>query len=420
MAVSFATALAGLTAHAIGIDAVGNNLANLNTSGYKASTVAFRDLVTQSIGVGNEAGLGTSLPRTTRHFTQGSVQSSTGAMDAAIKGDGFFIVRSPSQNTTAYTRAGNFQVDRDGFLIMPTGDRVQGWSERDGVLNTNQPTSDVTIPTGALQRPAATTLMFFDMNLDAAAEQGATFSTPIEVFDSLGVSHVLVVEFERVSPTAWDFRIFINGEDLDPPQTDLVLIYESDGSSQLQFDNQGVLTQPLGGVTGITNTGVDGGPLLSGAADLDIEWQFESPNGQPRFTQYAHPSAVSGNGQNGNPAAQLVKIAMEDGGVVVAQFSNGQTRQVAQVALAGIRNPESLRAIGNNLFQVSSATALPAIGRPDTGGRGQVLGGALESSNVDIAKEFTNLIVYQRGYQANSRMVVTADEISQETINLKR
>ena len=413
MPVTFSTALAGLTAHAIGIDAVGNNLANLNTTGFKASSVSFRDLVTQSIGVGNEAGLGTSLPRTTRHFTQGSIQSSSGSMDAALKGDGFFVVRSVALNNTAYTRAGNFSVDKDGFLVTATKERVQGWSEQGGVLNTNAPVSDVAILTGGLQTPVPTSVVSFDMNLNAAAAAGETFSTPIEVYDSLGVPHVLTVDFTRTATAGeWDYEVFIEGTEAGQPAGPYS-VYQS--AAPITFDNNGALTSPLTDVTGIAVPG-----LASGAADLDLAWNFVGPNGAARFTQFAHPSAVSANAQNGTATAQLVKIALGEGGAIIAQFSNGQERQVAQLAVAGIRNPESLRAIGDNLFQLGGDTAVPAVGLPNTGGRGQVLGGALESSNVDIAREFTNLIILQRGYQANSRVVVTADEISQETINLKR
>jgi len=145
-----------------------------------------------------------------------------------------------------------------------------------------------------------------------------------------------------------------------------------------------------------------------------------SSNGTPHLTQYTQPSAVSANAQDGSAAASLIRVGLADGGKILAQYSNGQQRVVGQLAVAAIRNPESLIAVGNNSFQSSARTAIPAIGLPETGGRGKVIGGALEYSTVDIAREFTNLIVFQRGYQANSRVVMAVDELSQETINLKR
>jgi flagellar hook protein FlgE len=160
--------------------------------------------------------------------------------------------------------------------------------------------------------------------------------------------------------------------------------------------------------------------LTSGAADMNLEWNPYFANGTGRITQYGQPSAPSANEQNGSASAQLIRIGLADGGRILAQYSNGLQVEVAQVALAAIRNPESLIAIGNNNYQLSARTASPAIGLAGTGGRGSILGGAVEYSTVDIAREFTNLIVLQRGYQANSRVVTTVDELSQETINLKR
>ena len=409
---SFSTALAGLTAHSIGLDAVGNNLANLNTTGFKASTVAFRDLVTQSIGVGNEAGLGTSLPQTSRYFTQGSIQSSNGSMDAALKGDGFFVVRNLTDSAVEYTRSGNFRVDKDGYLITSTKERVQGWVAVNGELNTNIAAADIQLPVAALQTPVPTNLLAVDANLDSGAEIGTTFSNPIEIFDSQGSSHVLTFEFTKTGANTWEANIYIPAADVGGAETDPPVLVS--GPQAMTFSGSGLLTDPSADIGGITVTG-----FTNGAADVVFDWNL-FVGGAARITQFDHPSAVSGNTQNGRGASQLVKVAMADNGAIMAQFSNGQQKQIGQLAVAAIRNPESLRAIGNNLFQQGADTADPAIGLPNTGGRGQVLGGALEASNVDIAREFTNLIVLQRGYQANSRVVVTADEISQETINLKR
>jgi flagellar hook protein FlgE len=159
--------------------------------------------------------------------------------------------------------------------------------------------------------------------------------------------------------------------------------------------------------------------LTDGAADMTLTWQlYNGPS--PRITQFSQPSAVSANAQDGSPAAQLVRVGLDDGGKILALYSDGQQIMVGQLSMAAIRNPESLVAVGNNNYQLSARTALPAIGIPGTGGRGSILGGAVEFSTVDIAREFTNLIVLQRGYQANTRVVTTVDELSQETINLKR
>jgi flagellar hook protein FlgE len=160
--------------------------------------------------------------------------------------------------------------------------------------------------------------------------------------------------------------------------------------------------------------------LKDGATDMAVNWGLYDANGAPQLTQYAQKSATAANTQNGAAPAQLVKVSMADGGKIMATYSNGEQRAVGQLALAAVRNPDSLMAAGNNAFQATSLTATPAIGVPETGGRGKVMGSSLEGSTVDIAQEFTNLIVLQRGYQANARVVTAVDEISQETINMKR
>jgi flagellar hook protein FlgE len=185
----------------------------------------------------------------------------------------------------------------------------------------------------------------------------------------------------------------------------------------LTFDAQGRLQTP-GPSPGTVAVSIAG--LNSGAADMTMDWQLYEPGGTTRITQYSQSSAVAANAQNGQPAAQLVRVGLSDGGKILAQYSNGEQKIVGQLALAAVRNPDSLMAVGNNAFQPTARTATPAIGVPETGGRGKVLGGSLESSTVDIAQEFTNLIVYQRGYQANARVVTAVDEISQETMNMKR
>jgi flagellar hook protein FlgE len=419
---SFSTALSALSAHSTAVDVVGNNLANLNTPGYKTSVVYFRDLVTQSLGAGlgeTQVGFGTGRPLTVRQFSQGAIQASTGLLDAAIQGDGFFVVRNGHGNVL-YTRAGNFQLDLSGNLLTNTGERVQGWTAIDaatGAVNTNGAIGDVVVPVGSLKKPITTTQFRLDLNLNSAATAGATsdFSTPIEVYDSLGTSHVLTAHFQKTGAGQWTYNITIPGaevtggtagQDFDVPSA----------SGTLTFDSSGALTDPPAGspikfdVTG----------LASGAADMPLEWDLYTAAGAGRITQLSQPSASSANEQNGSAAAQLVRVGLGDGGRILAQYSNGLQVEVGKIALASVRNPESLIASGNNNYQVSARTASPAVGPSETGGRGSILGGATEYSTVDIAREFTNLIVLQRGYQANSRVVTTVDELSQETINLKR
>ncbi|MBE0656436.1 MAG: flagellar hook protein FlgE [Bryobacteraceae bacterium] len=415
MFTSFSTALSALGAHTTAVDVVGNNLANLNTPGYKASVVSFSDLVTQSLGAGlgtTQVGFGVARPTTIRQFSQGAIQASSGPLDVAIQGDGFLVVKDPNTSAQLYTRGGNLQVNKEGQLVTATGFRVQGWNEVNGVLDTTQPATDVFVPVGSLRTPIATQNISFDLNLDAAGTVGppaSTFTSSIEVFDSLGVSHVVSVQFEKTAnPGEWNYSLTFPDSDVTTPITPV--------AGTIQFNASGKLETPdaLTAPPSITIAG-----LNSGAADMTVNWNLW--NGlAPRLTQYSQPSAVAANAQDGYAAAQLIRVGIGDGGVVLAQYSNGQQVAVGRLAMCSVRNPESMIAVGNNNFQLSARSALPAIGVAGTGGRGQILGGSVEFSTVDIAREFTNLIVLQRGYQANARVVTAVDEISQETINLKR
>ncbi len=408
---SFSASLSALRAHSTAVDIVGNNLANVNTPGFKASAVAFYDLVTQSIGSGlgkTQVGFGVGRPITLRRFSQGAIQSSSGALDVAIQGDGFFVVRNQT-GAILFTRSGNLQVDKDGYLMTATGEYVQGWTEVNGVLDTRGAVSDIRIPVGALKPPSATTTFSLDLNLDAQAKTGDTFTTSLQVYDSLGAAHILTVQFTKTdTPNQWTYEIRFPDSDVTAPITPV--------TGTLTFSPTGLLTDPPpdAPMPSIQITG-----LVNGAADMEITWHLYN-GAEPRITQYAQPSALAANAQDGSPPAQLLRVGIADGGIVLAQYSDGEQRVVGQVALASIRNPESLIAVGNNLFQLSARSALPAIGLPNTGGRGNIIGGSIENSTVDIAEEFTNLIVYERGYQANARVISTVDQLSQETINLKR
>jgi flagellar hook protein FlgE len=415
MFTSFSTALSALGAHTTAVDVVGNNLANLNTPGYKASVVSFSDLVTQSLGAGlgtTQVGFGVARPTTIRQFSQGAIQASSGPLDVAIQGDGFLVVKDPNTSAQLYTRGGNLQVNKAGQLVTATGFRVQGWNEVNGVLDTTQPATDVFVPVGSLRTPVATQNISFDLNLDAAGTTGppaTTFNSSIEVFDSLGVSHVVSVQFAKTAnPGEWNYSLTFPDADVATPITPV--------TGTIQFNTSGRLETP-DALTAPPSIAITG--LNSGAADMTVNWNLW--NGlAPRLTQYSQPSAVAANAQDGFGAAQLIRVGIGDGGVVLAQYSNGQQVGVGRLAMCSVRNPESMIAVGNNNFQLSARSALPAIGVAGTGGRGQILGGSVEFSTVDIAREFTNLIVLQRGYQANARVVTAVDEISQETINLKR
>jgi flagellar hook protein FlgE len=416
---SFSTALSALSATTTAIDVVGNNLANLNTTGFKTSEVCFRDLVTQSLGAGlgeTQVGFGTGQPLTTREFTQGAIQTSPGLLDAAIQGEGFFVVQD-GQGDTMYTRAGDFKTDSSGNLLTAEGDQVQGWTNIDastGAVDTNGPIGNIVVPVGSLQPPTATTGFTVDLNLNSAATADSTsaFTAPMTVYDSLGDAHVLTLNFEKTGANQWSYDVTIPGEDVSGGTAGTP--YDTGASATLTFDSTGQLIDPPNG-SPIT-VAVTG--LADGASDMSLTWNPYTSAGAGRITQFDQPSAPSASSQNGSAAAQLVNVGLANGGQILAQYSNGDQVVVGQVAMASVRNPDSLLAVGDNNFQLSALTATPSIGVPGTGGRGDVVGGSLEASTVDIASEFTNLIVYQRDYEANARVVTTADTLSQDTINL--
>ena len=413
---SFYVALGALNASSTAVSAVGNNLANMNTTGYKATTVSFLDMMSQQIGGGgstSQMGMGVMSPIVQHVFTQGTVQTSTGQYDAAIEGGGFFVVRD-NAGETHYTRAGNFSLDGSGNLVAANGDYVQGWNAVSGKLDTSGGVTNVTVPAGTLHIPIATSKFSMTANLNASAAVGDKFSTPIEIIDSLGQSHTMTVTFTNTAPNNWDYDITIPGEEISGGKAGTP---SSIGSGKVVFDSSGTMTTPDAKSSPIALNKVT---FVDGAADQTMNWNMYNADGTQMISQWVQPSATSATTQDGEKSAQPIKLALGNDGVIIAKYSNGKTVNVAQIALASIRNPESLTPIGNNEYDVSIQTEAPTIGTSGTGGRGNIIGGSLESSTVDIAKEFTDLMVYQRSYQANSKVISTLDELSQAVINIKR
>src|SRR5882724_6786571 len=221
MFTAFSTALSALNAMSTAVDVVGNNLANLNTPGFKTNAVYFRDLISQSLDAGlgeTQVGFGTGRPFTIRQFTQGALQASTGLLDAAVQGDGFFVVNN-SQGSPLYTRAGNFQVDGSGYLRTNSGERVQGWTNIDsitGAVQTSGATGDIVVPVGAAKQPVPSSRFTLDLNLNSTAAADATsrFSDTIRVYDTLGTAHVLTVRFEKTGANQWTYNVTIPGDEV--------------------------------------------------------------------------------------------------------------------------------------------------------------------------------------------------------------
>jgi flagellar hook protein FlgE len=311
-----------------------------------------------------------------------------------------------------FTRAGNFTVAKDGSLLTASGDHVQGWNANGATLNLTGPIGNVMLPVTGVVPAVPTGNISLTANLNAAATVGgsnATFSAPVQVVDSQGSTHVLTFSFTKTAANAWSYTVSIPAADL-----------KSGGSTQiatgnLTFDANGNLTSPASGTpVALKVTG-----LADGAADMNINWNLYSGT-QGLLTQFAQTSGVSADSQDGLQAGQITKIAMGDNGAIIASYSNGQQSTIAQVALASIRNPSTMVSVGNNNFRTTIDTAAPAIGAANSGGRGKIVGGALESSTVDIAEQFTNLMAFQRSYEAASKVITTSDQMLQTLIAVKQ
>ncbi|MDP9388632.1 MAG: flagellar basal-body rod protein FlgF [Actinomycetota bacterium] len=398
---SMYSGVSGLRGHQTMMDVVGNNIANVNTAGYKTAQVVFQDLLSQVLqgaglpeGAGGtnpaQVGLGMRLAGVSTSFTQGGLQNTGRATDLSIQGDGFFVVRTAAE--AFYTRAGAFSFDATGRLVTPSGAVVQGWpADATGVVNTNGPVADIVMPVGQVLDPARTTIVELGGNLPSDAAVGTEIVSSITAFDAQGSAVPVAFVCQKTGAGQWSVTATSNGATV--------------GTATLTFDAAGTLTSP--GTTTLTMP--DGSTLTArlGAA------------GQP-LTQFAQLNTVAALSQNGSPAGSLQSFSISPDGVVTGVFSNGRNQPLAQIALANFNNPNGLEKVGDSMFRPTVNSGVQQIGAAGGNGRGMLAGGTLEMSNVDLAQEFTNLIVAQRGFQANSRVITASDELLQDLVNLKR
>ncbi|HLW89249.1 MAG TPA: flagellar hook protein FlgE [Terriglobales bacterium] len=409
---NFSIPLSGLTAESTALSAIANNLSNQNTTGYKGTNVLFSDLFYQSLGTTGsgdpiQEGAGTEVSSMPSLFTQGSVSATGVPTDVAIQGSGFFAVQQ--NGVISYTRAGDFSVDQNNFLVTSLGQQVLGYPAVNGVVNTGTAIGPLQLGAGTISPPTATTNVGITANLSATANPGDTFSTPVTVYDSLGASHILTFTYTNTGPGAWNYSITIPAADVGAVGNPVVV-----KAGTLTFDANGNLTAPAANVAAIPV-----GPFADGAAATSLTWQLYN-NGAGLLTQVAGPSATSGTTQNGASAGSLVNFTIGSDGTITGSFSNGKTEALGQLALASFANNNGLELQGNTDFTPTLASGAAVVGIPGTGGRGTLSGGALELSNVDIATQFAELIVAQRGFEADAKAVTTFDQITQDTINLKQ
>jgi len=356
------------------------------------------------------------LPST---FTQGSVTATGVPTDVAIQGNGFFVVQRGG--VISYTRAGNFAVDKDNFLVTADGQQVLGYSAINGVVNTGQALAPLQLGAGTISPPTTTTAVQIQTNLNAAATLGGTdgtYSTPMTIYDSLGASHTLTFTFTKTGANTWDYSLSIPASDLNPingvPQTGVL------STGTLTFDGNGVLIGPVDGNGNLKNiTGIQATSLADGASDMTFDWNLLNGT-TPVITQVAAPSSTSSTQQNGSSSGTLTNFSIGADGTVTGSFSNGKTAALGQLALASFANVLGLQRTGDTNYTETLASGQAVLGTAGTGGRGTLAGGSLELSNVDISTELANLIVAQRAFEANAKAVTTFDQITQDTINLKQ
>lgn len=410
---NFSIPLSGLTAASQALAVISNNLANINTVGFKESRASFTDLFYQAFGTNGandpiQVGEGVALGSVTPIFTGGNLQGTGVPSDVAITGNGLFVTEK--NGVEQYTRAGNFTIDSQGHLTTQEGQLVMGYPAVSGVISPSQTLAPLMISQGQLIPGNPTTSIRTQTNLDAGSAVGTSFSTPVTVFDSLGTSHVLTYQFTKTASNAWSYQISLPAADTGGVGAPTVI-----SNGNMTFNPDGTLATPAAPVTGIAIAG-----LADGAANMNMTWNLQDATGNSLLTQSTAPSATANTFQNGYGSGTLADYSINSDGMIEGSFTNNQTLVLGQIVLANFANPQGLLRVGQNSFQTTLSSGAPAVGTAGSGGRGTLTGGSLEQSNVDIATEFSNMIVTQRGYQANARVVTTFDQLTQDTINMKQ
>ncbi|MGI6113388.1 MAG: flagellar hook protein FlgE [Mahellales bacterium] len=431
---SMFSGVSGLRAHQTKMDVIGNNIANVNTVGFKSSRVTFQEIYSQTLksasapgggrgGVNpQQVGLGVSVASIDVLHEGRNVQRTDNPSDLAIEGDGFFIVSDGTSNK--YTRAGNFEIDTNGYLVFPGGLYVLGWSEKqNGNIDISGIPGRINL-TNIVMPAQATDYISFQGNLDANLEVGKQVPYSLTVFDSQGGEHQLTVNFTKTAANTWDLGFVVpEGYTINGVGYPGIVDYGT-----LEFDNAGRLVSVTAdaGVSSIDivppDPGVD--TITLDATNFDINNPPVEQNGLrfdlDKFTQTKDPSTIKVTEVSGHRAGTLEAINFDNLGRIIGTFSNGHIDTVAIIGIARFSNPGGLARVADNLYQNTSNSGEAVIGQAGVDGRGTINPGALEMSNVDLSREFTEMIITQRGFQANSRIITTSDEMLQELVNLKR
>jgi flagellar hook protein FlgE len=408
---SFSIPLSGLDASSSELNVIGNNLANLNTDGYKDETLNFGDIFFQAQGAsGNgdpiQIGSGVSVEDTSSNFANGAPTSTGVVSNMALQGNGFFVVETSSGGLN-YTRNGDFTTNSSGQLVDANGDLVMGYPAVNGVVSQGAPLAPINVNSAETIPAVATTSFSANTNLQSGSPVGTVYNgTPITIYDSLGTPQTLDISYTNTGTNTWSYSVSVPGAATGAATPTTV------ATGTLTFNSDGVLTSPTGSVTGINITG-----LADGAAPMSLSWNLSSA-GTPSITQVDSASATPTVTQNGFAAGTLTGYSVLANGTVEGSFSNDQTLALGQVAVGSFANDQGLTQTSGGDFQATSASGGAVIGVAGSGGDGTITGGAIEDSNVDLSTEFANMIVAQQSYEANAKVLTTLDQVSQATIQL--
>ncbi len=407
---SLRTGVTGLRNNQLRLDAIGNNIAGVNTTGFKRSRILFQDALTQRIGTGgrlsganstsvSNIGNGVSIAAVDQVWSQGTLEYTNLPTDLAIAGDGFFMAKSSRGNVL--TRNGAFSFDSEGYLVTSGGLRVQGWQSNAAGELTTGALEDIRVDASMTSAPVRTSEIDVTGNLSSERAIGADnpISMSSVVYDGTGSPHTVVLNVAKTADNTWTVVSAELATD-DGGTTSLTMT-----GDDLVFDTEGQLT--AGGTFNVAGAFPDGSTL-----DLNLDLST--------LTQFGGSTTASVASQNGAPVGDLVDYGFDQAGQLILSFSNGVRMPAAQIALGMVSNPDGLDQIGDGFYSTTAASGDLRVGRAGSEIPAGVVSGALESSNVDLAEEFTDMIVAQRGYQANARVITTSDELLQETVQLKR
>ena len=403
---AFRVAISGLRAAQNDLNVIGNNIANVNTTGFKGSRAEFQDVfaVSNTGGSGNNVGQGVNTGRVAQQFAQGNISFTDNGLDLAVSGQGFFIL--DDGGSQVYSREGAFGLDRDGFVVNANDQTLRAFTvdAAGGITGALGPLQINTANT----TPNATTQIIMGTNLDSQSTVPATApfdpadntsynnSTATTIFDSLGGSHLMQIYFVKdAAPNTWDTYTLVNGTQVGGPDT-------------LTFNTDGSLATPVGGAVTI--------PAFVAAPGTD---PVNMVVDHAQSTQFGADFAVNQLSQDGYTTGNLAGLDIDSEGFIFARYTNGQSELQGQVALANFRNPQGLQPIGRNNWVQTFSSGAPLEGAPGAGSLGLVQSGALEDSNVDLSQELVNLIIAQRNFQANTEVISTADRVTQAVINIR-